>query len=140
MIKKYTIDLSLPIQFEVDADSDNAARILLCDNAAQWVTPEQITEAWTKFNDDPDPALNYLEIICAEPQESVWIVETLTIIDGWTNCYNVDEVPQTFETEKAAKAELIDHFSTMQDNGMEFDHFDYRIAELPANEQENQQY
>lgn len=35
-----------------------------------------------------------------------WVVLTYTEVDGWVNCWTVDGVPQVFDTEDEARAEL----------------------------------
>ena len=130
MIKKYTVEISLPIRLEVTASSDKEAHSEAVRVAFETVTPEMVTEAWALWAEQYDAT----EIICAEPQDSVWVVLTNTLIDGFVNCWSEgdDEKPSTYATKREAQKALVEHLDDMLDGGMEFDLIDFHIEERMA--------
>lgn len=59
----------------------------------------------------------------------VYEVQTLTICDGWDNCWTEDDEPMTFPSEEAAQAAIDEFFDDLKTAGMADDYSrdDYRI-------------
>lgn len=53
-------------------------------------------------------------------------VQTLTIVDGWVNCWTIDGQPETFETEQAAQQAIDEHLADCEEFDMDCD--EYRVA------------
>lgn len=58
-------------------------------------------------------------------------VQTLTIADGWDNCWHEDDELQTFSSAEEAQAAIDEFFDDLKDAGMadDYDRDDYRVVE-----------
>jgi hypothetical protein len=61
---------------------------------------------------------------------STYEVQTLTVVDGWDNCWTEDEKPMTFPSAEEAQAAIDEFFDDLKDAGMadDYDREDYRVV------------
>lgn len=68
--------------------------------------------------------------ITAARDGRVFVVETFALFGGWSNCWTVDDQPETFSTQDAAALDLFEFAKDMRESGMDFDSKMYRIREV----------
>ena len=57
----------------------------------------------------------------------MYVVQTYTLCDGWTNTWRVNDELEFFDSFAEAVDALDDHLLDLDDNQMDYDRGDYRI-------------